>query len=145
MTQAEWESVRRHIMTGVSSAIAGATAMGFLTGVDATSLTQGVSMISDGAAQIGQGLVLIGGVVMPVYVAWRAKRNASPQAQIAAVAEQPDRIVVKVDPAHSAAATMKVAELAQVQEVVTSNEDAKAIPVTKVVGAEVVRNGDYPI
>lgn len=141
MTQAEWDSIKRHIATGVSSAIAGASAMGFISGLDASSLTRGVVAISEGVAQIGQGFTLVGGVVIPVYVAWRAKRNASPQAQVAAVAEQPDKIVVTVDPAHSAAATMKVAELPQVKEVVTSDEDAKAIPMPKVVGVNGARNG----
>lgn len=84
-TWTEYKAVGRHAGNSVASAAVGAAAMGLLSQTDANGIVEGIREITSGVDHIVAGVTLLLGPFVPMYMAWRAKKTASPTEQTAAV------------------------------------------------------------
>lgn len=94
ITKDQVAAVARHVVTGVSSGVAVAVALGFMGQEDADKAVEMVRQIGEGAAVIAGAL----GVLLPIISALFAGKSASPTAQIRKVESLPDVTVVPITP-----------------------------------------------
>lgn len=124
------------------SAILGAGAMlGALTAAQQADLIQAWGDIQGGAAMMAKGLAVVSGILGPILLGWWASHHASPASQKAAVALQPNTMVVTLptsatpaaDHAAKVVAADKIAAVTGVQTVISTPSVAAATVSAKVV------------
>lgn len=133
----EAKAAGKHLASYAAGGVTVAVAWGLLSTTSGADINADINLIADGTKKVVEGTAGIIAVLTPIYTAWRAAHNASPDQQQAAVAARPDRMVVAIDPAKPAEAAMRVASLPEIKAVITNPEVAAATPqIAKIVSPE---------
>lgn len=109
-------------------------AVGLLSKTDASGINENISTIWDGVMKIATGVAGLAAILTPIYTSLKAAHNASPDAQKARVAQQPNTVVVEASPSSSVTdMSNKLAALPSVEKVISTPAVAAATPSSKVV------------
>lgn len=79
------QAAGKHVASYIAGGVTFAVATHFLSPAQGTDLTTNIGLISDGLTKLLTGLAGILAVLTPIYTAWKAQHNASPQAQAASL------------------------------------------------------------
>jgi hypothetical protein len=119
----------------ISAVLGFVGALGVLTATQSHDLIQAWGDIQSGAAQMAKGLMVFGGIVGPIAMAWWAQHRASPSVQKQSVAALPGTVVVETDPnlRNTVALANKIAALPEAAKITATPFVADATPSDKVV------------
>jgi hypothetical protein len=139
-TKDQWQAAGKHAVSYGAGIATFAAAYG-LFGVstkDAADIGSNLQTIYDGLMQVGKGVGGLVAVFAPIYAAWKAAHNASPQNQVARATEviteqsKPGAATV-IDRAQANSVINAVSNLPGVVGVVTTPSIAAATPSDRVV------------
>lgn len=138
-TLSQYAAAGKHAASYAAGLVTMAAVWGLVGPGDTTTLTQAIDDIVGGVTQFVKGVAAIVGVVTPLVMAWKAKNNASPTAQIKSVVANltdplPVPEVVQNQTARDALINA-VGEMPEVRKILADSDVAMRTPSPKVVTA----------
>jgi X-X-X-Leu-X-X-Gly heptad repeat protein len=126
----QYKAAGKHVASYAAGGVTMALAWGLISPNDASQMTEGISTIVSGIEQLAKGVGMLAGVIIPIYTAWRAAHNASPNEQAKSVAANVDQIT---DKTAKLAVINTVGEMPEVKKIVTTENVALNTASAKVV------------